>query len=208
MIHNVIFDLGNVLLDFKPLQYLSQKYGSKEIIESLYKNVFCSNEWVELDRGTLTLEQAIDSMSARNPEIEPYVKELMYNLDRILIPITGTVKLLEELKASNKYKLYLLSNFHLDAFLKVSSKYSFFKLFDGMVVSSYIKVLKPEPKIFEHLMSVYYLSPSESVFIDDVMENLEAAHKLGIETIHFTTPDILRKELGSKGILMDYIRGI
>jgi HAD superfamily hydrolase (TIGR01509 family) len=77
----------------------------------------------------------------------------------------------------------------------MSKQYDFFKLFDGMVVSSELKRIKPDPEIFRHLLEGYSLNPQETVFIDDVKDNTEAAQKLGIVAIQFTTPEALRKEL-------------
>jgi HAD superfamily hydrolase (TIGR01509 family) len=201
LIRNIIFDLGNVLLDFKPVAYLDRKYGSGEIAEKLYKEVFCSREWIELDRGTLTADEAIEQISVRNSDIAPYIKVIMNDWDEILTPIDGTIRILTELKKKGSFKLYLLSNFHMSAFLRVSEKHDFFNLFDGMVISSHLKKIKPDPEIFKHLIDSYELNPQETVFIDDVQDNTEAALKLGIGVIQFTTPEALRKELELKRIL-------
>lgn len=201
LIHNIVFDLGNVLLDFKPVAYLGNKYGNTDISQRIYREVFCSKEWVELDRGTLTAEEAIAAFISRNPDISSYIEETMSNWDEILIPIKGTIDILKELRSSDSYKLYLLSNFHVAAFLRVSEQYDFFKLFDGMVVSSNLKLLKPDPEIYKHLLGTYGLVPAETIFIDDVKDNTEAAQLLGIDAILFTTPEDLRKQLELKGIL-------
>lgn len=190
-----------MLLDFKPVAYLDRKYGNEELTKTLYNEVFCSREWVELDRGTLTTDEAIELIASRNPDIIPYIKVIMNDWDEMLPPIDGTIRILNELKKKDCFKLYLLSNYQISAFLRVSEKYSFFKLFDGMVVSSHINKMKPDPEIFEHLLDSYELKPQETVFIDDVRDNTEAALKLGINAIQFTTPDALRKELELKSIL-------
>ncbi len=201
MICNIVFDLGNVLLDFKPMAYLGKKYGTGEIAEKLYREIFCSKEWILLDRGTLTSDEAIEQISARNSDIAPYIRVIMNDWDEILTPIDGTIEILNQLKKKGVFKLYLLSNFHMTAFLRVNEKHDFFKLFDGMVVSSNLKKIKPDPEIFKHLLDSYGLNPQDTVFIDDVLENTEAAHKLGIDAIQFTNPEALRKELELRGIL-------
>ncbi|MCB2312499.1 HAD family phosphatase [Clostridium tagluense] len=184
MIKNVIFDIGNVLLEFKPLDYLKRTFNDDNIEKLLYKEIFQSEEWLDLDRGTLTQEEAIKIISLRNPNYEMHIKKCMHNWIDILIPIEGTVKILNELKEKG-YKLYLLSNFHLLAFETICSKYDFFKHFDGGIISYKENLLKPEAEIYTKLLNTYKLNALECLFIDDTLVNIEAAHRLGIKTLHF-----------------------
>jgi HAD superfamily hydrolase (TIGR01509 family) len=194
MIKNVIFDIGNVLLEFNPLEYLKRTFNDDNIEKFLYKEVFQCKEWLHLDRGTLTQDEAIKIISLRNPEHEAHIKKCMNNWIDILSPIEGTVKILNELK-ENGYKLYLLSNFHSLAFETVYSKYEFFKHFDGGIISYKENLLKPESEIYSKLLDTYNLNAEECLFIDDTLVNIETASRFGINTVHFESCEKLRKSL-------------
>ena len=184
MIKNIIFDIGNVLLEFKPLDYLKRTFNDDNIEKLLYKEIFQSEEWLHLDRGILTQEQAVKIISLRNPTYEIHIKKCMDNWIDILTPIEGTVKILNQLKEKG-YKLYLLSNFHSLAFETICSKYDFFKHFDGGIISYKENLLKPEAEIYTKLLDTYNLNAEECLFIDDTLVNIEAADRLGIKTLHF-----------------------
>ncbi|MBZ9688619.1 HAD family phosphatase [Clostridium estertheticum] len=184
MLKNIIFDIGNVLLEFKPLDYLKRTFNDDNIEKLLYKEIFQSEEWLHLDRGTLTQEEAVKIISLRNPNNEIHIKKCMDNWIEILTPIEGTVKTLSQLKEKG-YNLYLLSNFHSLAFETICTKYDFFKHFDGGIISYKENLLKPEAEIYTKLLETYKLNADECLFIDDTLVNIEAADKLGIKTIHF-----------------------
>ncbi|MGH4124830.1 MAG: HAD family hydrolase [Clostridium sp.] len=184
MIKNIIFDIGNVLLEFKPLDYLKRTFNDDNIEKLFYKEIFQSEEWLNLDRGTITQEEAVKIISLRNPNREIPIKKCMDNWIEILTPIEGTVKILSQLK-ENGYKLYLLSNFHSLAFETIYSKYDFFKHFDGGTISYKENLLKPQAEIYTKLLDTYKLNAEECLFIDDTLVNVEAANRLGIKTIHF-----------------------
>lgn len=194
MIKNIIFDIGRVLLDFKPENYLIEKYKDEVLAEKLYSNIFKSNEWIELDRGSITNEEAIEIFIQREIDHRIYITEVMKDWHNILTPIEGTVELLYKLKNTG-YKIILLSNFHLKAFELVYEKYSFFKLADEAVISSKIKLLKPSKEIYEHMLNSLLIKPEESLFIDDTLENVKGAEKLGIKSIQFESPNQLEKTL-------------
>ena len=194
MIKNIIFDIGNVLLEFKPLDYLKRTFNDDNIEELLYKEIFLGEEWLHLDRGILTQDEVIKAISLKNPKHEVYIKKCMDNWIDILTPIEGTVNILSELK-DNGYKLYLLSNFHCLAFETVYSKYDFFKHFDGGIISYKENLLKPEGEIYYKLLDTYNLNAEECLFIDDTLVNVEAARRIGINTVHFEGCEMLRKSL-------------
>ena len=194
MIKNIIFDIGNVLLQFNPLDYLKKTFNDDNIETLIYKEVFKSEEWINLDRGILTQDQATKTISQRNPDHKTHIEICMDNWIDILTPIEGTVKIVSILK-ENGYKLYLLSNFHSLAFETIYSRYDFLKLFDGGVISYKENLLKPETEIYAKLLDNYNLAPEECLFIDDTLINVEAANKLGINTIHFSNCEALKEDL-------------
>lgn len=194
MVKNIIFDIGNVLLQFSPLDYLKTIFHDENIESLVYKEVFQSQEWLELDRGILTQDEALNAISQRNPKYQVHIKKCMDNWIDILTPIEGTVQIVNELKEKG-YKLYLLSNFHSLAFETIYSKYEFFKHFDGGVISYKENFLKPETEIYTKLLNTYDLKAKECLFIDDTLVNTQAAHRLGFNTIVFYNYESLKENL-------------
>ena len=193
MIKNIIFDIGNVLLDFNPKEYLKSKVA-EEKLEEIYKCIFQSAEWPMLDRGTISEEQAKTNIINRNIENQELINLVFENWYDILIPIESSVEVLKKLK-QNGYKVYYLSNFHLAAFEYVTKKHDFFGIFDGGVVSYKEKLLKPEKEIYEKIVDKYDLEPSQTVFIDDMKENVKAAIRSGLKVILLKNPKDLKIEL-------------
>lgn len=200
MIKNIIFDIGRVLLEFQPKEYLLKKYKDETLTETLHSAIFASSEWLDLDRGTLTNEEAVEIFSKRHKPYESHIKHIMEDWHTLLHPIEGTVKLMEQLK-QNGCRIILLSNFHLNAFEKVYEQYPFFKLADDMVISSKINMLKPSKEIYKYMLSTLDLIPEECLFIDDTPANVEAAAQLNISSIQFISPEQLKKELTKLNLL-------
>ena len=127
MCKNIIFDIGNVLLDFNPKEYLKSKM-KEDKVDYVHKEIFESEEWIMLDRGTILEEEAIKIITSRSNGNEELIKIAFEKWYDILNPIEKTVDILKNLKESG-YKVYYLSNFHLKAFEHVTSKYNFFNIF-------------------------------------------------------------------------------
>lgn len=185
MIKNIVFDMGQVLLDFNPEEFLN-RVGVKDNNDRqlLKEEIYQSIEWAKMDRGLLTEEQATKIIEQRVPErLRQYVEDLVCNWSDSIIPIAGAKQLIQELK-ENGYKIYLLSNtsYKFNEFFKrvPGSEY-----FDGEVVSCDVKMIKPELGIYNHLLDKYSLKADETVFIDNSCSNVEAATCLGINGIVF-----------------------
>lgn len=198
MCKNIIFDIGNVLLDFKPQIYLKQKIGEDKV-EEVLKEVFKSEEWLMLDRGTILEEDAIELITSRSNGNGELVKLAFDNWYDILKPIYSTVDILRKLKAAG-YKVYYLSNFHLKAFEYVTKEYEFFNIFDGGVVSYEEKLMKPEKEIYIKIIDKYNLDSEETIFVDDMLENVIKASEVNMKTVLFESPENLLEVLVSYGI--------
>ena len=201
-IKNVIFDIGGVLLLFNPREYLKKHLGDHEQASRLYQAVFRSDEWKALDRGTIGEKEAIEKMCEKHPELADSIREIMGRIVDIFVPIEGTINIMKKLKEGG-YGIYLLTNFHADVFEKVKKKFEFFNLVDGGVVSSHVKLLKPEREIYECIIRRYSLDPLETVFIDDTLENVEGAKSVGLHAILFESPLKLKEELKRLGVSVD-----
>lgn len=199
MIKNIIFDLGNVLIKYTPENFL-EKNIKKEKQEKFIETVFKSKEWLELDRGTLSYEDAIEKFAEIIPEERENLEKLFKNnIMDCLVPIEENIQVLKKLKEKG-YNLFVLSNFHRPAFEQIQNDWEFFNEFDGGVISCYCHFLKPNPRIYELLLAKYGLTPEETLFIDDTKVNVEGAEKIGITGIHLDLPEMLENLLKNKGI--------
>ncbi len=84
---------------------------------------------------------------------------------------------------------------HLVSITYLEQRHTFWEVFDGIVISSRIKMVKPEIQIYEYLLNRYQLLPGDTLFIDDLQENLAAASSIGIQTIRFINSDQCRRAL-------------
>jgi len=193
LIKNVIFDIGNVLLNYNPYEYLKKIY-SNEDAKFLFSAIFDTDEWLELDRGTITEEEALNIFIERKPEKEQIIREVMSDFYSIFTPIESNVEVLKQLRRQGYTVLYL-SNIHLGIYEHVIGKFEFFKEFDGGIISSNVKILKPDENIFFSLINKYNIKPEESLFIDDTVHNIKTAEDLGFITIHLTDPAMLKEDI-------------
>jgi len=199
MVKNVVFDLGNVLLDFNSDEIIADHVKDEKLHQQISENIFNSKEWILLDRGEITAKEATNRFINRMSDKEKLVREIMDNWKHYLTPIQANVEVLNNI-AQKSINLYVLSNFHKEAFEEVYEKYDFFSHFDGMIISYREKTVKPEKEIYEKLINRYNLKPDSTLFIDDSERNIEAAKKLGFKTIHFNDNMKLRNSI------TDYIR--
>ena len=182
---NFVFDIGNVLLDFKPMLYLGNLFSEQSLADKMHETIFKSPEWEMLDQGVMTHEEACAIFCKREPDFQPEIHKTMHNMKSMLTPISETIALLPETKKAG-HSLYYLSNFHAQFRDYVVEAYLFFDLFDGGVFSCDVHVTKPSAKIYHHLLEKYQLSPKDCLFFDDIEENIVAAHKEGLRGILFT----------------------
>ncbi|MEW4212246.1 HAD family phosphatase [Priestia megaterium] len=194
MIKNIIFDIGNVLLNWKPEEYLKQKGIEPHKILEVHNEIFKSEEWAMLDRGTITEEEAKKLIASRSNSNRHLVELAFDNWYEMFTPIEESISILKNAKNAG-YKVYYLSVFHLLAFEHVTKKYSFFELFNGGIASYEAKQVKPEEGIYKLLIEKYGIEPEESIFIDDAEANVEAAKGLNFNAIHLKKPKDLKKKL-------------
>jgi len=194
MIRNIIFDLGNVLINFKPLEYVRTIIADRRRADQVYESIFKSPEWLMLDRGIVTEKEAINAICERNPDQSKLIRLVMADWYHMLTPIEDVMDIVKELKNIG-YKIYFLSNYQLLAYEHILKGYSVFNHFDGGIFSFKEKLLKPEPEIYEKLIKTYKIEPDESLLIDDTIENIESAIKQGFKAILFTNSLELRGEL-------------
>lgn len=197
---NIVFDLGGVVFNWQPDALIRSVFGDSESQESARVGIVEHPDWVELDRGTITLDQAIDRGAARTGIPRPEIKRLMDAVPPSLTPIEETIELVRTVRHTSN-RLFVLSNMHLASIAYLEQKHEIWPMFDGVVISSRIRMVKPEVEIFEHLLATYQLAAGETIFIDDMGENVAAASSLGIQTIRFVDPPQCRQALIDLGCM-------
>lgn len=195
---NIVFDLGGVVFHWSPDEIIADLFGSKEIRDHVKKQVFEHPDWIALDRGTLERSAAIENAVFRTGLPRSDIIRLMDHVPETLIPKPKTLELIRLVKKSGN-RIFILSNMQVPAIHYLREKYHFWALFDGIVVSCEIHMVKPESGIYQYLLQKYNLSPEETVFIDDMMVNLKPAEELGIHCIQFKNPVQCKEELKSRG---------
>ncbi len=175
MIKNIVFDMGNVLLAYTPEEYIKTITQDETAAAAVLKELFQSEEWRQLDAGTITEEAAVAQVCARIPQYAAEVKKAMDNWHSDLTPMPGMPEIVIRLKEKG-YKIYLLSNTSL-RFFQYRDKVQMFRSFDGFIVSAKEKLVKPDVAIFECLCGRYGLLSGECLFIDDLQQNIAGAEK-------------------------------
>lgn len=200
MIRNIVFDLGNVLLSWKPFEFLLKEGYDEKTAGLMVDSVFRSRHWLSLDNGDISNEEAIDLMASDSSLLKEEISSLFDLCHKIISPITGNIKLLPVLKKEG-YKLYYLSNFPSDFFGITKSRYDFFRHFDGGVISAEVGCSKPDPAIYDIFLKRFSLKAEECLFIDDLETNAGAGEAAGMKVIHFNGHESLQKMLQQQSIL-------
>jgi 2-haloacid dehalogenase len=197
----IVFDFGGVLLDWKPYYFFSKFFNGDPITVDNFLNEIGFFEWnLRQDEG-LRVDQAIAELIERFPQYASIIQDYNQNWQEAIAgAIQPTVDLLHELK-QKEYSLHGLSNWAAEKFNIVRRGYAFFDLFDSILLSSDVRLIKPDPRIYLALLERIKRSADECVFIDDSEANVTAARQLGFDAIHFVSSDQLCEELSSRGLL-------
>lgn len=200
-IKNVIFDLGGVLIDWNPeYVYLDVFDGDKKKMQWFFDEI-CTFDWNENQDAGYPLEQAQSDRIKLFPKYEEWIRIYYDRWEEMLGgPIDGTVTILKKLVSNPNYKILALTNWSAETFPVALKRFDFLHLFEGIVVSGTEKTRKPFLDIYQITLDRYQLDPKKSLFIDDNKRNIEAADKLGIQTIHFQNSIQLKSSIKYMGI--------
>ncbi len=203
MIKNVVFDMGGVLINFDAERYTARfvsDVGDRALIR---RELFRSVEWIQMDRGTITDEEAVTSVCARLPQrLHQAVRDILDNWHQDIPPLDGVYDLVAELKDKG-YGVYLLSN-TCTRFHSFRKNIPALRFFDGEFISADHHLVKPEPGIYQCFLEEMGLQGTECIFIDDVPLNVEGAIRCGINGIvYHGDPVLLRRQLREMGVGVD-----
>jgi 2-haloacid dehalogenase len=198
-IEAVVFDIGGVLLDWDPRHLYRQVFDDEAAMEHFLGHI-CTPGWHDgHDRGVSTVDSCAQ-LAATYPE---YADEIWAWARRGEEMVSGVlaenVDLLTELTEAG-VACFALSNMEAETFPLRFERFAFFRLFSGIVISGMEQMAKPDGEIYELLLDRFGLEPGSTLYIDDNAGNLEPASALGLATVHYRSPDSLRRALVDAGL--------
>lgn len=192
----VVFDFGNVLLDWNP-RHLYRKLFTDHAQMEWFLTEVCSPAWNLAQDGGRPWVDAEAEAIARHPAQATHIRAFRARWHEMVSgPIAGSVALLHDLARAN-VPLYGITNFAADTCAETLERFAFFNLFHGIIVSGDVKLLKPDARIYRRLETDHSVDLARCVFIDDVEANCAGARAVGMAAIRFETPEQLRRDLGS-----------
>ncbi len=196
----IIFDIGNVLVDYDP-RYLYRKiFKTEEEIEWFLTNV-TTHEWNEKQDAGRSFDEAIKELHQNFPDHKHAINAWSERWqETIRGPLLETVEILQAIKDTKKYRLYALTNWSAETFPWAMENFPFLHWFEGIVISGVEKTRKPFPEFYHILLNRYSVNPERSIFIDDNLDNIVAAKAIGIDAIPFVGADDLRVQLKKRGV--------
>lgn len=198
-IKNVVFDIGNVVVRWAPLEIVRLTFGNIDSAEEKVKSIFQSDTWLDLNKGTISESEAKLQYQQLLGFSELDCERLFYYVKQTQILIYGSVELIRRVKAAGYRVFALTDNVHeIVSYLKET--YVFWNLFEGAAVSAELGLLKPQPEIYQSLLTQYALKASETVFIDDMPYNVEGAETVGMAAIQFENARQCEADLKSLGL--------
>ena len=194
----IIFDLGRVVVSWDPVGIVRSVRGP-DGAEALAELLFNHPDWLEVDRGTLSLHAMARQAEGRTGLPMAQNLAILQAVPASLLPDPAMVALIEALHSVG-HRLYALSNMG-HASIDWLEQQEFWRFFSGKVVSARVRMLKPEPDIYRYLLVSFDLKAGECLFIDDSPANVAAARALGLQGMVFTDAPACRRQLVEQGWL-------
>jgi 2-haloacid dehalogenase len=196
----VVFDIGNVLLDWNP-RYLYRTIFADTAEMEWFLSEVCAPAWnLAQDAGRPWAEAEIEAI-ARHPRYAEQIRAFRARWsETVTDAIHGTVEILADLQAAN-VPLYAVTNFASDTFVEACARFPFLNTFRGTIVSGDEKLIKPDARIYRLLESRFDLDLTRCVFIDDSLNNVAGAKAVGMHALHFQSPAQFRRDLEALGFL-------
>ena len=191
-VQKFLFDLGNVFFDWNPERILKPIFNDDERMNFFIKNISFPLLDTRCDAG-ITIEVAVNDAVKKFPDFEKEIKLYYPNHGNMVGGFfQKTVDIFYKVKNLN-YPCYVLSNWSAETYEGMEETYPFLKDFDGKIISGRDFLIKPDPAIYELAISRFDLVPQETLFIDDRLDNIQAAQNLNFQTIHLTDPSLIQE---------------
>ncbi len=200
-IDTIIFDLGGVLIDWNPEYVYLDVFNRDRKKMQWFFDTICTNDWNENQDAGYPLQKATEERVALFPEHEELIRMFYGRWEEMLgEAIEDTVAILKSLIKNPNYKVVALTNWSHETFPIALERFEFLHWFEGIIVSGTEKTRKPFPEIYELTLNRFNITAENSIFIDDNLRNIKAAEALGINGIHFESPNGLLDKLNTFSI--------
>lgn len=197
MIKNIVFDMGRVVTEYQAERVCRQFMEEEQEIKEVCAAVFQSQEWLMLDMGIISEEEALKRMlsrlaseHARQMAVQCFEHWHEYNMYHK----EGMGDLVRGLKTRG-FGIYLCSNASLRLLSCYKQVIPAIDCFDGVLFSAEVKCIKPQKEMYQHLFDRFGLDPRECFFIDDMRLNIEGAKACGMDGYCFEDGDVEKLEL-------------
>ena len=185
MIRNMVFDIGNVLMDFRWKEYMRSLFGEDEtLIQTINQGIWHNGCWAAMDKGEMDGAATLRSAVAFAPQYEKEIKLTLDSVAHAFHKFEYSIPWIQELKRMG-LNVYYLSNYSAFSIAANPDVLDFIPCMDGGVFSFEVKAVKPEPEIYRCLCDKYGLKPEECLFTDDVPANVKGAQACGFQGIVF-----------------------
>ena len=196
----ILFDLGGVLIQWDPRRHYRTLFSSEADMEYFLAEV-CTGEWNRTIDAGKPFREAVAERQALWPEFAGLIGQWQSCWAAMLgDAVPGTVDVFRDLKGQG-LKVCALSNWSAETFPIARERFEFLSWFDRIVVSGEVGLAKPDPAIFTLAMELCGLVAEETIFIDDVIENVETARRVGMDALLFRNAEELRIDLTARGLL-------
>ena len=185
MIRNMVFDIGNVLMDFRWKEYMRFLFGEDEtLIQTINQGIWHNGCWAAMDKGEMDGAATLRSAVAFAPQYEKEIKLTLDSVAHAFHKFEYSIPWIQELKRMG-LNVYYLSNYSAFSVAANPDVLNFIPYMDGGVFSFEVKAVKPEPEIYRCLCEKFGLKPEECLFTDDVPANVKGAQACGFQGIVF-----------------------
>ena len=185
MLNNLILDIGNVICDWNPDGLIASAFEIPAEQQEALSVTVGNPDWLALDRGTLTVDEAIERAQARTSLNPQGIARIYANLCTSLLALPSSMEAMHRAKAQ-KVPIYILSNMQDHAWKYLASTFDCWDACEGVVVSCEAGFIKPDPAIYQHLCEKFAVTPQSCVFVDDMAENIDAAKAFGMQGVQLT----------------------
>ena len=185
VIRNMVFDIGNVLMDFRWKEYMRSLFGEDEtLIQTINQGIWHNGCWAAMDKGEMDGAATLRSAVAFAPQYEKEIKLTLDSVAHAFHKFEYSIPWIQELKRMG-LNVYYLSNYSAFSVAANPDVLDFIPYMDGGVFSFEVKAVKPEPEIYRCLCEKFGLKPEECLFTDDVPANVKGAQACGFQGIVF-----------------------
>jgi len=200
-INTIVFDLGGVLIDWSPEYVFLKEFRGNRKRMDWFLNEICAWDWNLNQDAGYPLAKATEERIALFPEYEDLIR-MYYGRWEEMLGYThdDTLEILKGFSNHPAYNVYALTNWSGETFPVAIEKFPWLQLFEGILVSGNEGMRKPDASIYQLLFSRFNIKPSEALFIDDSLANVQGAEAVGMKSLHFTNAQKLQQDLTDLGV--------